>query len=130
MTPGPVAVPASATVADLLADITSRLRFTSLPVLDDRGALVGLVTLRRLREVPPDRRAVTPLAAVATPRRDLVTVAPDDPLAELLGRVSADEDGRALVLEGDRLVGIVSPTDIMRAVAAADRPDPQTGVPR
>jgi Zn-dependent protease/CBS domain-containing protein len=130
MTPGPVAVPASATVADLLADITSRLRFTSLPVLDDRGALVGLVTLRRLREVPPDRRAVTPLAAVATPRRDLVTVAPDDPLAELLGRVSAGEDGRALVLEGDRLVGIVSPTDIMRAVAAADRPDPQTGVPR
>ena len=88
------------------------------------------MTLRRLREVPPDRRAVTPLAAVATPRRDLVTVAPDDPLAELLGRVSAGEDGRALVLDGDRLVGIVSPTDIMRAVAAADRPDPQTGVPR
>ncbi len=34
------------------------------------------------------------------------------------------------VVEGDRLVGIVSPTDIMRAVAAADHPDPQTGVPR
>jgi CBS domain-containing protein len=41
MTPSPVAVPASATVADVLADITSRLRFTSLPVLDDRGRSSG-----------------------------------------------------------------------------------------
>jgi Zn-dependent protease/CBS domain-containing protein len=120
MTPNPVAVPASATVAEVLADITTRLRFTSMPVLDDRGALVGLVTLRRLREVPPERRAATRVAAVACPRQDLVTVAPDEPLAELLGRLSAGEDGRALVLDGERLVGIVSPTDVMRAVATAD----------
>jgi CBS domain-containing protein len=93
-------VPASATVADVLADITSRLRFTSLPVLDDRAALVGLVTLRRLREVPTDRRAITPLAAVAGPRQDLVTVTPDEPLAELLGRVSAGEDGQERLRTG------------------------------
>ena len=127
MTPNPVVVPASATVAEVLADITTRLRFTSLPVLDDRGALVGLVTVRRLREVPPERRATTPLAAVACPRGNLVTVAPDEPLAELLGRVSAGEDGRTLVLDGDRLVGIVSPTDIMRALAAADQPGRRVG---
>jgi Zn-dependent protease/CBS domain-containing protein len=121
MTPSPVAVPALATVDEVLADITTRLRFTSLPVLDERGALVGLVTLRRLREVPPERRATTRVATVACPRQDLVTVAPDEPLAELLGRVSAGEDRRALVLDGGRLVGIVSPADIMRALAAADR---------
>ena len=127
MTPSPVTAPASATVADLLGDITSRLRFTSLPVLDDRGAVVGLVTLRRLREVPPGRRAITTLAEVASPRRDLVIVNPDEPLGELLGRVSDGEDGRALVLDGDRLVGIVSPTDIMRALAAAERNNARTG---
>jgi CBS domain-containing protein len=114
-------------VADVLGDITTRLRFTSLPVVDDRGALVGLVTLRRLRQVPPEQRATTRLAAVACPRDRLVTVAPDEPLADLLGRVSADEDGRALVLEGGRLVGIVSPTDIMRALAAADLRGAQPG---
>ena len=127
MTPSPVTAPASATVADLLGDITSRLRFTSLPVLDDRGAVVGLVTLRRLREVPPGRRAITTLAEVASPRRDLVIVNPDEPLGELLGRVSDGGDGRALVLDGDRLVGIVSPTDIMRAIAAAERNNARTG---
>jgi Zn-dependent protease/CBS domain-containing protein len=129
MTPSPVVAPASATVADVLAEITSRLRFTSLPVVDDRGALAGLVTLRRLREVPPERRATTRLADVACPRRDLVTVAPDEPLAELLGRVSAGEDGRALVLDGERLVGIVSPTDVMRALAAADLRGHRAGAP-
>ena len=121
MTPSPVAMPASATVVEAIADITTRLRFTSLPVVDDRGALVGLVTLRRLREVPPERRATTRLAAVARPRGKLVTVAPDEPLADLLGRVSAGEDGRALVLDGERPVGIVSPTDVMRVLAAADQ---------
>jgi Zn-dependent protease/CBS domain-containing protein len=121
MTPDPVAVPSSATVAQVLVEMTTRLRFTSLPVLDDQGALVGLVTLRRLREVPPERRTTTRLAEVACPRQELVTVPPDEPLADLVGRVSAAEDGRALVLDGERLVGIVSPTDIMRALAAADR---------
>lgn len=100
MTPSPAVVPASATVADVLADITTRLRF--------------------LRQVPPERRATTQLAQIVRPRGDLVTVAPDEPLAELLGRLSAGEDGRALVLDRERLVGIVSPTDIMRALTAAD----------
>jgi Zn-dependent protease/CBS domain-containing protein len=127
MTPSPVAVPASASVAQVLAEMTTRLRFTSLPVLDDRGALVGLVTLRRLREAPPERRAATRVGEVACPREDLVTVSPDEPLADLLGRVSAGEDRRALVLEGGQLVGIVSPADIMRALAAADRRGLRTG---
>ena len=127
MTPSPVAVPASATVAQVLAEMTTRLRFTSLPVLDDRGALVGLVTLRRLREAPPERRAATRVGEVACPREDLVPVSPDEPLADLLGRVSAGEDRRALVLEGGQLVGIVSPADITRALAAADRRGLRTG---
>jgi Zn-dependent protease/CBS domain-containing protein len=127
MTPSPVAVPASATVAQVLAEMTTRLRFTSLPVLDDRGALVGLVTLRRLREAPPERRAATRVGEVACPREDLVTASPDEPLADLLGRVSAGEDRRALVLEGGQLVGIVSPADITRALAVADRRGLRTG---
>jgi Zn-dependent protease/CBS domain-containing protein len=121
MTPDPVAAPASATVAQVLAEMTTRLRFTSLPVLDERGALVGLVTLRRLREVPPEQRATTRVGDVACPREDLITVSPDGPLADLLGRLSAGEDRRALVLDGEHLVGIVSPADIMQALAAADR---------
>jgi Zn-dependent protease/CBS domain-containing protein len=128
MTPNPVVAPASATVAEALLEMTTRLRFASLPVVDERGTLVGLVTMRRLREVPPERRATTRLAEVAGPRQDLVTAAPDQPLAELLGRVSDGEDGRALVLDGERLVGIVSPTDIMRALAAADLQGRRGGV--
>ena len=120
MTPDPVAAPASATVAELLAHLTSSYRFTSMPVLDERGRLAGLVTLRRVRAVPPEHRATTRLADIACPRDQLLTVAPGEPLADLLGRLSASEDGRALVLDGDHLVGIVSPTDVVRALGAAN----------
>ena len=40
----------------------------------------------------------------------------DTPLPELIPRLNASPDGRALVLEDGRLVGVVSPTDVSRAV--------------
>ncbi|GAB3942734.1 hypothetical protein GCM10027614_30280 [Micromonospora vulcania] len=42
--------------------------------------------------------------------------APDEQLNELLPRLTDCADGRALVVTDNRLVGIVSPTDISRAV--------------
>jgi Zn-dependent protease len=99
-----------------------------------RSTLAGV----RVRDAMTPNPVVAPASAtvaeallemkVAGPRQDLVTVAPDQPLAELLGRVSDGEDGRALVLDGERLVGIVSPTDIMRALADADRQGRRGGV--
>jgi CBS domain-containing protein len=40
----------------------------------------------------------------------------DTPLPELLPRLNTSPDGRALVLEDHRVVGVVSPSDISRAI--------------
>jgi CBS domain-containing protein len=49
--------------------------------------------------------------------RDLLTVAPDLPLEEMAKRMVSRDVGAALVTEGDRLVGIVTERDVLRAVA-------------
>lgn len=91
---------------------------------------VGLVTLDRVRGIPADRRATTTLAEVSCRAEDLVLARPEEELNDLLPRLSECADGRALVVVDQRLVGIVSPSDISRAVQrgslrhqlATDRP--------
>jgi hypothetical protein len=41
---------------------------------------------------------------------------PDEPVADLLPRLGACSDGRALVFAGGQLAGIVAPADISRAL--------------
>jgi CBS domain-containing protein len=49
--------------------------------------------------------------------RSLLTVEPGVPLAEVAERMVARDVGAVLVLEGGRLVGILTERDVLRAVA-------------
>ena len=49
--------------------------------------------------------------------RDLLSVAPDLSLTEVAQRMVERDIGAALVTEGDRLVGILTERDVLRAVA-------------
>jgi CBS domain-containing protein len=53
-------------------------------------------------------------ADIAIPLEQVPTAASGDPLVDLLPRLGISSDGRALVFDGDQLVGIVSPSDIAR----------------
>ncbi|MFI7679187.1 site-2 protease family protein [Actinophytocola sp. NPDC049390] len=117
MTPDPDTAPGDRGVAEFLVDTALARRHSAYPLLDDTGRIAGLVTLNRLRAVPPDRRSTTVLRQTACPPGAVPTAAPDEPLTALLPRLGGGADGRALVLDGERLVGIVTPSDITRAVA-------------
>lgn len=126
MSAEPVVAPASATVDELLESYALRHRFTAFPLVDHAGGLVGLITLARLKAVSPDRRRSVSVGALACPLPDVPTAAPDDPLVDLIERMAAGNENRALVLDGGRLVGIVSPTDIARAVEIVTLRSPGT----
>ncbi|MFC4150477.1 site-2 protease family protein [Micromonospora mangrovi] len=115
MTPQPQTASGEMTVADFVDHYLFAYRHSALP-LTDEGRPVGLVTLDRVRGIPADRRASTSLAEVSCRAEELVLARPDEPLNELLPRLSECADGRALVVVDQRLVGIVSPSDISRAV--------------
>jgi CBS domain-containing protein len=90
--------------------------YSAFPLIDAQGHPGGLVTANRVKSVPPEERASTRLADIACPPEEVPSVAPEVPLSALLGRMDGCADGRALVWHGGYLVGIVTPTDIRRAV--------------
>lgn len=115
MSPDPQTIPAEASIADFIDRYLLTYRHTAFPLtVDDRP--VGLVTLDRARQVPIELRASTTVRDVACRPEELTLSAPDEALVELLPRLGQCADGRALVVADGRLVGIVSPRDINRAI--------------
>ncbi|SFP46359.1 Zn-dependent protease (includes SpoIVFB) [Geodermatophilus dictyosporus] len=107
-------------VEQFLHEVALVHRFSTYPLVDRTGALTGLVTLNRLRSVPGDARATTRLGDVACPLSEIPVSSPGDPLLDLLGRMEGCSDGRAVVLDGGRVVGVVSPSDVTRLLQLTD----------
>jgi Zn-dependent protease/predicted transcriptional regulator len=127
MSRDPVIVPVGLSVTDLLDDYVLRHRFSAFPVVDAFGRPRGLVTLNRIKAVPPERRATSTVETVACPFDEVPHAAASDRLVDVLPAMARSGEGRVLVLDGDRIVGIVSATDVTRAIELAElrpRTDP------
>jgi Zn-dependent protease/CBS domain-containing protein len=120
MTPDPVTVPASATAAEFLTDYLPRHRHSAFPVVDG-ARTVGLITVHRISQIPASEQGSTTLGDAACPLADVARATPDEPVADVLPRLNACSENRALVFTGDRLAGIISPTDISRALQRLSR---------
>lgn len=114
-----VALPAGIPVTQAVTDYCARYRYSAFPAVDDDGRLVGLVTLDAIGRVPPaerERRSVGDLAD----RDPALTLVEADDVTGLLDRPEFGAAGRAVVLDAERRpVGIVSVTDLQRAVRSA-----------
>jgi Zn-dependent protease/CBS domain-containing protein len=119
MTPDPVTVPPDLTVETLVRDYVGEYRCSAFPVVAHDRSPLGLVTLSRLRDVPGHLRAVTTVGQVAAPLSRVVTTRPDEPVIELLTRLSPGNGSRALVLDRGVVVGIVTASDLDRALELA-----------
>jgi Zn-dependent protease len=113
----PLVGPAWFTVEAFVQRFAGQYADVAFPVQEFDGRLSGLVTLDALRRVPPERRAVLRVGQIALPLERVVTVAPDASAVEVASRLAATRQGLALVLDEGRLVGVVSPTDLSRAIA-------------
>jgi Zn-dependent protease len=118
MMPEPEALPGWLTV-DAFIDGYGQ-RFTDapghvLPVARWEGEVAGVVSADRLGRVPAELRRTTRVLDVAIPIEQLRVARPEEPLADVMERPGADR--LVLVFEGSRLVGIVRPVDVVRAVA-------------
>ncbi len=134
MVPNPITIGPQATVAEADALLEER-HIRHIPVLDgDR--LVGMITDRdvRLASMPRPRKepkhsdALLKLIRVEQlMTRDLVTVTPVTPIGEAARLMLEQRLGALPVLEGDRLVGIISQGDLLKALLALLRSEESQG---
>ncbi|MGC9541308.1 site-2 protease family protein [Streptomyces sp. UG1] len=116
MTPDPTTVPAATTIREFLSGPPWVYRHSAFPVIDAVGRPMGLISVNRAGQVPVPERERTTVGAVVLPLDDLPTAHPDDRLIDLLPSVETSPARRALVMAEDRLVGIVTQSDINRLV--------------
>jgi Zn-dependent protease/predicted transcriptional regulator len=111
----PVTTPAGITLGRFLDDVAWSRPYTTYPVTEN-GHVVGLLPFRRVAEVPRsewDRRTVRDCMI---PRENVPVVEEDDELVHAAGELAEHEVSRALVLADGRLAGLLSVTDVARAL--------------
>lgn len=114
MSAEPEVVSAGLTVDALVHDHFMRLRYGSYPVVGPTG-VVGLVTLDDVKRIPRDVWRVSTAADAMTPLAQCAVVAPSMAVADVMETMTRNGPRRrALVMEGPRLVGVISATDIAR----------------
>jgi Zn-dependent protease len=83
------------------------------------GALDGLVTLTSLAHVPQDARHFTRVRDVGSGMDQVAQASPAERVTAVLDRFGRSDEGQVLVIDGGKLVGLLSPTDITRAMASS-----------
>jgi Zn-dependent protease/CBS domain-containing protein len=114
MTPNPVQAPDDISVEDALHGYVLASRHSTFPTHDAAGRLSGLLTLTALKNVAPAARPTTLIKEIICPLDKVSTAASADPITNLLAVSDGCSEGRTLVVDGGRLVGIISPSDINR----------------
>ena len=114
MSKNPVIVPSWITVELLVDQYVMGHEFTSFPTHSIDGRIDGLVTMRGIKQVPPQQRGNRRAIDIAIPVERVPIARQDEPVTDLLKRIGTASDGRAMVYDGGTLVGIVSPSDIAR----------------
>ena len=113
-----VSIPASATAEQAAADYFLPYRYTSFPVIDAQGRVLGLVDLTQIEALTHQQRAAQPVGEIADRDPGLI-VTFDEDVVRLVRQPAFARRGRAIVIdEHARPLGLISLTDLQRAMRA------------
>lgn len=108
-------LPAEISLAEAAHDHFLRTGYGSYPVV--RGVVpVGLLCRRDILKVPAEERERTSVQAAMTPLGDSIVVSPRAPLIRAMAKMAETGLGRVLVVDGDRLAGLLTMGSVLRHV--------------
>ena len=113
MVTNPVTVPPATSLQQLVDHYIYRHHFKMYPIVED-GRLTGCVTLRQLKEVPHDQWDRVTVREVARPCSPAMNIPPDTDALQALSIMNRTGSSRLMVVEGDRLVGIIALKDLLQ----------------
>lgn len=112
----PVAVPAGATVHELVTDYIYQHHFKMFPVVD-QGKLTGCVSTREVKTVPREEWERRHVADIATGCSEANTIGPDADATDALAAMHRTGNSRLMVVENGSLMGIISLKDMLQFLA-------------
>lgn len=112
---------------ETVRDLLDQRGIRHAPVVGASGALVGIISQRDLPrftrlDVPPEEaaRLERTLRAAEIMTRDVFTVEPEEDIRRAARTLLDHKIGCLPVVEGGRLVGIITEADFVRLMAAGD----------
>lgn len=110
-----VTIPAATSIADAVAHYFSRRSETSFPVVDE-GQICGLLSVATVRKIPSSEISETTAGQAARRAEPPLVVGRSTPMVDVIAGMEGRREGtlRTLVVEDGLIVGIISPSDILR----------------
>ena len=118
MTDRVVTITPQDSVRDAIELLLAR-RISGLPVVDDAGRLVGVLTEFALLAIAYDQRMLNDTVAQHM-TTDVLTVEADDPVSKAADLFIVHRVRRAPVLQRGRLVGLVARRDVLESLYKAE----------
>ena len=110
------------TIAELVDGYILPGNRRAVPVAQD-GRLVGIVTISDIANVPPEQRQFVPVAQVMGGREKLHTVSASTRVLDAFNLLGEHDLEQLPVVDGDRLVGLLTRGDVARQLALREALD-------
>jgi Zn-dependent protease len=117
----PVTVDADSTIGRFMDDVAWSHRFTTYPVLEGERP-VGLLAFASVAAVPRSEWDTRRVRDTMFPLDDVPLLTEDELVVDALQELSAPSGNRALVVDDGHLAGLLSITDIARALEVGRTP--------
>jgi len=114
MTPDPETVSPDVSVQGLVEEHFLKHNWVAYPVVEN-GTVQGMVTLKSVQNLPRSEWNTTRVGAIMRPLSSDIVTQPDAEVLDILQKLVTKAEGRMVVVQDGRLVGILTGTDVTRA---------------
>lgn len=112
MIKNPITVAPSIKIKELVEDYVYRHHYKMFPVVEGEN-LVGCIATRQLREIPKNQWATKTVGEIARICSKDNTIAPATDVIKVLSLMNRTRNSRLMVVEGNKLIGLIALKDIM-----------------
>ena len=116
MVSDPVSVDPYLSIQDLVENYIYRHHFKMFPVVDN-GRLIGCISTRSIRDIPREEWHKRSVVSAIGHCRLGETVSPDTLITDAMTLMNRSGNSRLMVVEDDRLVGIIALKDVLGALS-------------
>jgi Zn-dependent protease/predicted transcriptional regulator len=112
-----LSVSPDASVQQLVSDYFLVHPHGGYPVVSN-GKLLGVVTMSSVRSIPREKREVERVSQAMVPYERTITVSPTTSATDALQMMAKNGVGRLVVMDGDKIAGMVTRGDLMKTMKA------------